>query len=136
MKVIDQLQEWKSAGKAKGSDPKKAEDDKPTDIDPDDLDVFSVENVNDIGSGEPLYSNFEYEDWCLLTIRVELFLLVHGFRIDVNDAERTTFHETHLLFYYNRYWKKAFDPRMYNRDTVANVLTLIQDVIDIDEDNG
>jgi len=135
-KVIDQLQEWKSAGKAKGSDPKKAEDDKPTDIDPDELDVFTVENVNDIGSGEPLYSNFEYEDWCLLAFRIELFLLVHGFRLDVDDVERQTFHESHLPFYYNRYWKKALDPKMYNRGTTSDIVALLKDAIEIDTDSG
>lgn len=135
-KVLEQLQEWKTAGKAKGSDPKKAEDDKPTDIDPDDLDVFSVENVNDIGSGEPLYSNFEYEDWCLLAIRVELFLLVHGFRQDVDDAERQTFHESHLPFYYNRYWKKALDPKMYMRDTTSHIVALVKDTMEINAGNG
>ena len=43
-----------------------------------DIDVMSVQDVNDLGTGEPLYANFVFEDWALLSIRYELWLLVHA----------------------------------------------------------
>merc|ERR1711920_570116 len=42
------------------------------DINVEELDVFAVDNVNDVGNGEPLFANFAYEDWTLLGLRYEL----------------------------------------------------------------
>ena len=36
------------------------------------LDVFAVDDINDTGNGEPLFSNFEFEDWALLGLRFEV----------------------------------------------------------------
>mmetsp|Transcript_114697 Transcript_114697/g.370635 ORF Transcript_114697/g.370635 Transcript_114697/m.370635 type:complete len:807 (+) Transcript_114697:76-2496(+) len=136
-KVLDQLQEWKKEGKKKGTDEEKKDtDEKLTELDADDLDVFAVENISDIGSGEPLFANFEYEDWCLLALRYELHLLVHAFRRDMDDPERTTFHESHLAFYYNRYFKKALDVKMYSASSNSEAMELIKDTMTINSTNS
>merc|ERR1712187_1105158 len=56
--------------------------------DVDEPDVDSVEDINDIGSGKPLYFSFAYEDWVLLSLRFELHLLAHAFKRDLNDPDR------------------------------------------------
>uniref|UniRef100_A0A7S4QTC1 Uncharacterized protein n=1 Tax=Alexandrium monilatum TaxID=311494 RepID=A0A7S4QTC1_9DINO len=97
-----------------------------------DVDIFSVENVNDVGNGEPLFSNFTFEDWALLTLRYELHLLQAAFRDDVKDPERIGIHENHLLFYYSRYFKKQLSPTLYGKETPQDVVELVKDVVTID----
>mmetsp|Transcript_73122 Transcript_73122/g.169568 ORF Transcript_73122/g.169568 Transcript_73122/m.169568 type:complete len:858 (-) Transcript_73122:151-2724(-) len=136
-KVIDQLQEWKKEGKKKTpEDDKKEGDDKPTEIDAEDLDVFRVENVCDVGSGEPLFANFEYEDWCLLALRYELHLLINAFRKDINDPDRPTFHESHLMFYYNRYFTKSLDLKVFNVTSNKELVEMIKDTMALNPTNG
>mmetsp|Transcript_31905 Transcript_31905/g.94860 ORF Transcript_31905/g.94860 Transcript_31905/m.94860 type:complete len:882 (-) Transcript_31905:62-2707(-) len=92
-----------------------------------DLDIFGVQDVCDIGEGEPLFANFSFEDWALLSLRFELHMLVHAFKHDCGDAERTGFNTEHLAFYYNKYYKKGMNPKNYGVDTVENVLAMIKD---------
>jgi len=66
----------------------------PKEIDMEELDVLSVEDVMDVGNGEPLFANFAYEDWTLLSLRYELHLLLHSFKKDLNDPDRTSWRET------------------------------------------
>ncbi|CAE8642448.1 unnamed protein product, partial [Polarella glacialis] len=65
-----------------------------------DVDLFSVEDVCDDGSGKPLFAHFGHEDWVLLSLRAELNLLVHAFKRDCQDPERTGIHPDHLPFYW------------------------------------
>ncbi|CAE7352988.1 SUB2 [Symbiodinium natans] len=95
--VLQQLQEW---------DEKESKGIQLPSIDPN-LDVLAVENILDIGEGEPLFGNFEYEDWLLLSTRVELHLLVHHFRDDTGGA---VLDESNLAHYYKCYFKKSFKP--------------------------
>eukprot|EP00439_Symbiodinium_sp_Y106_P081862 s239_g20.t7 len=95
--VLQQLQEW---------DEKESKGIQLPSIDPN-FDVFGVENILDIGEGEPLFGNFEYEDWLLLSTRVELHLLVHHFRDDTGGA---VLDESNLAHYYKCYFKKNFKP--------------------------
>ena len=78
------------------------------------LDIFAVEDVNDIGDGEPLYGHFEAADWALLQLRYELYLLQDAFKKDVNDPERSLIPEPHLSFYYHRYFRKQLSPGAFN----------------------
>lgn len=137
--MIEQLKEWKKEGEKKGEETKdedkKEGEDKPTEIDADDLDVFAVENVLDIGSGEPLFANFEFEDWCLISLRYELHLLVFAFRRDMDDPDRTTFHENHLPFYFNRYYKKALDLKLYGLGSHADVVEMVKDTVVINSES-
>merc|ERR1740121_3143546 len=68
-------------------EPEPEEEKEPMDINAEDLDVFAVDDVTDIGNGEPLFANFVYEDWTLLSLRFELHLLAHAFKHDLADPE-------------------------------------------------
>merc|ERR1719201_1193836 len=50
----------------------------------DDIDIFGVDDIcEQKGPGSPpLFSNFTFEDWALLSLRFELHLLVHAVRRD------------------------------------------------------
>eukprot|EP00747_Dinoflagellata_sp_TGD_P038674 gnl/TRDRNA2_/TRDRNA2_139815_c1_seq1.p1 gnl/TRDRNA2_/TRDRNA2_139815_c1~~gnl/TRDRNA2_/TRDRNA2_139815_c1_seq1.p1 ORF type:complete len:266 (-),score=37.85 gnl/TRDRNA2_/TRDRNA2_139815_c1_seq1:121-918(-) len=95
----------------------------------DELDVSAVEDVNDVGSGEPLYANFAYEDWCLLNLRYEMCLLVHSFRVDLDDPDRTNFSEAHLGFYYEKYFRKKFNPKNFAVTSLEEVAKLVPDTL-------
>ncbi|CAK0828183.1 unnamed protein product, partial [Prorocentrum cordatum] len=89
------------------------------------------EDVCDIGDGEPLFANFTWEDWMMLNLRVELHMLVHGYRHDMNDPERTSFTESHLAFYYNRYFKKALVLKNYGVESNMDLLALVKDTMEV-----
>jgi len=105
------------------------------DINAEDLDVFSVEDVMDIGNGEPLFAKYAYEDWALLTLRFELHLLIHAFRHDLGDPERATFHESHLPFYYNKYYKMAFKVKNFGVEKIEDLVDMVKDTAEISGKN-
>lgn len=108
----------------------------PMEVNAEDLDVWTeVKDVMDIGSGEPLFANFAYEDWALLSIRYELHLLVHGFQKDLNDPERPSFVETHAAYYYNKYFKKAFNVKLFGVNDLAGLVELIKESVKINDKN-
>lgn len=134
--VLEQLNEWKKEGKQGNEEKKEGDEDdeeKPTEIDADTIDVFSVKNVDDIGSGEPLFAKFQFEDWSLLTLRFELHLLLYGFRRDVDDPDRLSFLENHLNFYYNRYFKKNLNLKFFGVSSIADLMELVRDTMQIDD---
>ena len=90
------------------------------------LDIFAVEDVNDICDGEPLYGHFEPADWALLQLRYELYLLQDAFKKDVNDPDRSLIPEPHLSFYYNRYFRKQLSPGAFNLKNNTEPLTAFQ----------
>lgn len=97
-------------------------------LDREEVDIFGLEDICCMDSeGAPLFSNFAFEDWALLSLRFELHLLVHAFRHDAKDPERTGIHPEHLPFYYNRYYKKALNPKNYGVDTVEELIDLVKD---------
>jgi len=98
-------------------------------MDREDLDIFGIEEVCDIGGGTPLFSNFAFEDWALLSLRFELHLLVHAFMHDANDAERMGIHPEHLAFYYNKYYKKGLNPKNYGVESVDDLIDLVKDTV-------
>jgi len=114
-------------GEEKGETPAAEE----MDINFEDLDVETVADVADIGTGEPLFSNFMYEDWQLLTVRRELLLLVNSFKKDLNDPERTGFGEKDLSFYYQKYFKRAFSLQNFNCQSLQALVDLIPDTLSI-----
>eukprot|EP00444_Apocalathium_aciculiferum_P037633 CAMPEP_0183486654 /NCGR_PEP_ID=MMETSP0370-20130417/180044_1 /TAXON_ID=268820 /ORGANISM="Peridinium aciculiferum, Strain PAER-2" /LENGTH=868 /DNA_ID=CAMNT_0025679973 /DNA_START=77 /DNA_END=2680 /DNA_ORIENTATION=+ len=99
-----------------------------------DGDIFSVEDVADIGSGEPLFKDFGLEDWALLNLRFELFTLQHAFAKDANDADRPGVPEQHLFFYYNRYFKKNVNLKGYGVDKLVDLALLVKDSITFEGD--
>merc|ERR1719229_1701075 len=85
----------------------------------------------DVGSGEPLFAKYAYEDWALLSLRVELHLLIHAFRHDLGDPERATFHESHLPFYYTKYYKLPFKVKNFGVDKLEDLIDMVKDTAEI-----
>jgi len=100
------------------------------------VDIFGVQNVGDIGSGEPLFAKFEFEDWALLSLRAELDLLMQAFEKDVNDPERPGMHESHLTFYYSKYFQKAITPKLYGVDSNIELSEFVKDVVIVSKETG
>merc|ERR1719473_824753 len=109
-----------------------AEEAAPMEINMEDLDVFGVTDVGDVGNGEPLMAHFVYEDWALLNARYQFHLLLHAFRKDLNDPDRPSFGEKHMLFYYHKYYKKNFQLNGFNVTKFGDFVELIKDTIGFD----
>uniref|UniRef100_A0A7S2VQ84 HTH OST-type domain-containing protein n=1 Tax=Zooxanthella nutricula TaxID=1333877 RepID=A0A7S2VQ84_9DINO len=117
-------------------EPAEDAEEKEEEINAEDIDVFAVTDVCDLGSGEPLFANFVYEDWTLLSTRYELHLLVHAFRRDLDDPDRPSFSEAHLGFYYNRYFRKSFSVKQFGLEAFPALVELIKDTLGMDEKSG
>jgi len=99
------------------------------DIDAEDIDVSAVKDVADIGSGEPLFANFAFEDWALLSARAEFHFLLHAFKKDLNDLDRPSFTEKDVAFYFNKYFKKAFNLKNFGTDRFERFVQLVKDTL-------
>lgn len=99
------------------------------DIDANELDVFGVDDIMDVGKGDPLFSRFALEDWAMLSIRFEIHLLVHAFKHDCADVERVGIPPEHLVFYYQRYYKKVLNPKNFGVDTAEGLVDLVGDAV-------
>lgn len=128
--VLEQLKAWRKEGLDASSE-STLDDDRPTEVDSEDLDVMSVQNIDDIGSGEPLFAKFVLEDWSLLGLRLELHLLVHAFRRDMADPDRRSFHEQHLEFYYERYFQKTLELGFYGVNKPSELVKLVSDTVQL-----
>jgi len=150
LKIFPELQakqkEYKNSAAKKAKDEKKkaeyekrrAElgDDADDKEEADPLDIFSVEDINDIGDGEPLFANMTFEDWALLQLRFELYMLQLAFKRDVNDPDRLGIHDTHLSFYYNKYYRKQLAPRHFGASTNAELCKLVKDTVLMHEETS
>jgi len=129
----------------KGEDEKKADEepasmdvDKKLEppIDRDKLDIFGIEDITNIGRGELLSACFEFEDWALMTLRFEMHLLVHSFRRDAKDPERAGIHKDHISFYYNKYFKRTLNPKLFGVESFEALLDLVKDTVYLDCKNA
>lgn len=138
--------EWKEPSKRKALLAKRAEakkkeaaekgDEEPQEepeMDVAELDVLAVGDVLDIGNGQPLFSDFEFEDWVLLGARFEVHVLLHAFKKDVNDSDRSGFTEKDFAFYFSRYFKKALILKSFGLDTMVGFVDLIKDAVSMEE---
>jgi len=100
-----------------------------------DVDPMTVADMLDIGDGEPLFANFATEDWALLALRFEFFLLAHSFPKDAQDPERVGIHESNIPYYYHKYFRKNFNLKYYGVDAVEKVVDMIQDAISLTEEH-
>eukprot|EP00420_Gonyaulax_spinifera_P032184 CAMPEP_0197879366 /NCGR_PEP_ID=MMETSP1439-20131203/7480_1 /TAXON_ID=66791 /ORGANISM="Gonyaulax spinifera, Strain CCMP409" /LENGTH=776 /DNA_ID=CAMNT_0043498863 /DNA_START=1 /DNA_END=2327 /DNA_ORIENTATION=- len=125
----DEAKEKESEATPMDEDKKEEEKEEEEEFDFEGLDCFGLEDVNDIGNGEPLFKEFQFEDWTMMTLRFELHLLAHAFRHDVEDAERAGIHLDHLPFYYQRYFKKALTSKSFGVETVAELVDLANDAV-------
>lgn len=130
--------EFKTKGKVTKSktegDEENQEEDNNEDmeIDFEDLDVMTVENIDDCnGKGTPIYGKFEFEDWTLLTIRWELWCLVKAFAKDINDADIPGVTEAHLAFYYQKYYKKPFTLKNFSVTELSELVALLKDALSV-----
>merc|ERR1712129_88287 len=96
-------------------------------------DVFAVEDITDIGNGEPLFANFAYEDWTLLGYRLEFHLMLHAWKKDVNDPDRPSFKENHMPFYYSKYFKKQFVLANLNVEKLEDFIDYIKDSVSVND---
>merc|ERR1712129_374324 len=140
----DKLKEWQTQFAEFQAKLEKPADDKKEDKKDDDddeekaaankIDIFSVTDVCDVGEGKPLFKLFAMEDWALMQLRFDLYLLNVAFKKDVNDPERVGIHETHLSWYYNRYFRKQFMPKYFGVDTQAQLIALVPDAVGWSDD--
>jgi hypothetical protein len=98
-------------------------------VDFDKLDVFAVSDVVDVGGGMPLVKEFSFEDFVLLSLRVEMHILSHSFVRDADDPDRTGIKLDHLQFYYERYYGKKLTFKSFGVESAKELLALIEDTI-------
>mmetsp|Transcript_12280 Transcript_12280/g.30968 ORF Transcript_12280/g.30968 Transcript_12280/m.30968 type:complete len:908 (-) Transcript_12280:116-2839(-) len=128
---VEEKKKLEAKKKATESDGDKAEDEESME---DEVNVFEVVDVCDVGNGKPLFKDFEFEDWALLQLRFELHLLQVAFKKDVDDPERVGVHDTHLSFYYSKYFRKQLTPKNFNVASNVELTTLVKDTVSWDEE--
>jgi len=102
---------------------------KKADEDTDDIDIFSVTDVCDVGGGVPLFDTFTFEDWELMKLRFQLCLLVLSFKVDCNDADRAGIPMDHLAFYFNKYYNKQFSSKTFGMTDNKDVIAMVKDSV-------
>jgi len=100
-----------------------------------DVEISKVDDILNVVNGEPLFSHFSWEDWMLLSLRCELYLMSHSFRKDIGDPERLGVHESNVGFYYQKYYKKPFQVQFYGVDSTAALLDMVKDTVRIDPEH-
>jgi hypothetical protein len=118
------LKDWQIKQKTTKKSAKKATDDDGEEKE----DVFAIENILDV-EGAVLFENFAYEDWELVKLRFELALLILSFKKDCDDPDREGIPLNHLAFYYQRYFQKNFEIRMYGVADEKALFTLVKDTV-------
>eukprot|EP00930_Biecheleria_cincta_P011308 TRINITY_DN113_c0_g2_i2.p1 TRINITY_DN113_c0_g2~~TRINITY_DN113_c0_g2_i2.p1 ORF type:complete len:876 (-),score=241.20 TRINITY_DN113_c0_g2_i2:533-3061(-) len=109
----------------------------PMEVDVENIDPMAVEDITDLGNGEPLFANFTYEDWTLLTTRYELHLLAHSFRKDLNDPDRPGFGLKDLGYYYNKYYKKTWNFQQFGvKEFDPDLVELLKDSVSLETESG
>merc|ERR1712070_353033 len=88
------------------------------------------------GNGEPLYVEFGFEDWALLSLRYEFFLLVQAYKQDVDDEDRVGIHESNLVFYYNKYYAKQLTPKYYGKESNQDLIEMVKDTVAMDKEHN
>eukprot|EP00928_Gymnodinium_smaydae_P057976 TRINITY_DN411_c0_g2_i1.p1 TRINITY_DN411_c0_g2~~TRINITY_DN411_c0_g2_i1.p1 ORF type:complete len:906 (+),score=299.95 TRINITY_DN411_c0_g2_i1:70-2718(+) len=122
--------EKKEEEPAKVEEEKKEDEEMPeAEVDFEGVDIFAVEDITDIGAGMPLFRDFLPEDWAMLTLRFELYLLCHAIRIDANDPDRTGIYLDHLSFYYQKYFSKQLIPKEFGADSCEDLIELVSDTL-------
>jgi len=97
--------------------------------DEEDLDVFSVKDIMNIGDDLPLFSKFNAEDWALVQLRFELHMLTTSFKKDCDDPDRAGVPLDHVSFYYYKYFNKVFCPRIFGMTEGKGIFNMIKDTV-------
>lgn len=103
-------------------------------VDFDALDIFGVDEVDDIGGGMPLYKEFGAEDWTLMTLCFELHLLTYAFKKDCDDPDRKGIILEHMGFYYNRYYGKMLTCKNFGVESEEELVALAKDCVYVNKD--
>jgi len=114
---------------AEEDDTKDLEEEEEEVVDFDAVDVFGVEDVCDIGGKVPIFKDFQFEDFTMLTLRFELHLLAHAFIRDVKDTDRTGMHLDHLAFYYQKYYTRSLNFKGLGVESAKELLDLMDDTV-------
>eukprot|EP00811_Abedinium_folium_P003208 NODE_1294_length_2532_cov_4.851559.p2 GENE.NODE_1294_length_2532_cov_4.851559~~NODE_1294_length_2532_cov_4.851559.p2 ORF type:complete len:357 (+),score=163.59 NODE_1294_length_2532_cov_4.851559:972-2042(+) len=135
VQVVEVDDEEKKEGE--GEEKKEGEEsatkeEEPVVVDAASLNPQNVEDVTDIGNGEPLFAHFEHEDWALLTLRAEMHYMLHAFRRQLDDADRPSFPEDQLNFYYQRFFKRAFDVKLFGVATFQALTAHVKDAVAVE----
>lgn len=110
------------------------EEEEEEEVDFEGVDIFGVDEVDDIGGGMPLYKDFASEDWILMSLCFELHLMAHAFRKDCDDPDRKGIILEHLPFYYSRYYSKTLVPKNYGMESEAEVVNLCKDCVFVNKE--
>merc|ERR1719375_2692469 len=96
--------------------------------------IDGVENIHNAdGKGTPLYAGFKYEDWVILSWRLELHTLVCAFARDVDDPDRPGMPEDHVLHYFGVYFGGKLDTRKLGCTDIAAAVALLKTPLEIAE---
>eukprot|EP00397_Hematodinium_sp_SG-2012_P016762 GEMP01017113.1.p1 GENE.GEMP01017113.1~~GEMP01017113.1.p1 ORF type:complete len:705 (+),score=201.73 GEMP01017113.1:26-2116(+) len=119
--------------KAKLADKEGAEEKEKTDSKEEKKEEEEKEGEEKVPPSDVDTMNFSEEDWMLCDLRVELHLLCHAFREDVEDKDRVGFAAEHLVHYYKLYHdgKKTFSVAMFGAKSVAECVEIIADTVDV-----
>eukprot|EP00444_Apocalathium_aciculiferum_P030363 CAMPEP_0183444692 /NCGR_PEP_ID=MMETSP0370-20130417/95862_1 /TAXON_ID=268820 /ORGANISM="Peridinium aciculiferum, Strain PAER-2" /LENGTH=879 /DNA_ID=CAMNT_0025635129 /DNA_START=59 /DNA_END=2698 /DNA_ORIENTATION=- len=91
-------------------------------------DIMTVEDILNV-DGAPIFKEWEMEDWALVQLRYELFLMQVAFKKDVNDEEHPGIHESNIGFYYSKYFRKQLNPKFFGVETIAELSALVADTV-------
>merc|ERR1711988_275890 len=97
----------------------------------DDVDIFSVTDVSDVGNGVPLFEHFTFEDWALVELRFKMCWLVLSFKADVNDDDREGIPKDHFAFYYQKYYGEPVGHKKYGVTTNEELFAFIKDSVSL-----
>mmetsp|Transcript_68387 Transcript_68387/g.196151 ORF Transcript_68387/g.196151 Transcript_68387/m.196151 type:complete len:867 (-) Transcript_68387:47-2647(-) len=91
-------------------------------------DIMTVEDILNV-DGAPIFKDWDMEDWALVQLRYELFLMQVAFKKDVNDEEHPGIHESNIGFYYSKYFRKQLNPKFFGVETIAELSALVADTV-------
>ena len=86
-------------------------------------------------SEAPQFSCFTYEDWALLNIRIELYLLLLALQRGADDSGNTVISTQHLPTYYNKFFLKPFTIENFGFKEFGQLEELINDTVVIKGEN-
>jgi len=127
-----ELEEEKEEEKALMEVEEEEEEEEPQ-VDFDGIDVFGVEDILDVGGKAPLFKDFQFEDFAMMSLRFELNLLVASFAQDCNDPDRTGAHVDHLAFYYQKYFGKSLTAQSFGVQKLAEAVALVDDTVSLND---
>lgn len=128
-------QDGKKEEKAEGKpmEVEESEEEPEVELDFDAVDIFGVDDIMDVGQKVPLVTEFQFEDFALMSLRYELHLLAHAFSKDCNDRDRTGIHSDHLAFYYQKYFNKQLNFSSFGVSTPTELIALVNDTVNVTE---